>query len=54
MFGVGTALPPYADVGIAQVIGEDDQDVRLVCGGQGRQREQTSEEGASFHGVRGP
>ena len=41
--------PVPADVGPAEVIGDDEQDVRTVRGGEGRQREQAGEEGASVH-----
>ena len=49
--GLTEAAVP-ADVGPAQVVGYDEQDVRTVRGGEGRQREQAGEEGASVHEVR--
>ena len=42
-------VPP--DVGPAQVVGHDEQDVRSLRGGERRQREHAGEEGASVHGV---
>ena len=44
--------PVPADVGPAEVVGDDEEDVRALRGGEGRQREQAGEEGASVHGVR--
>ena len=49
--GLAEAAVP-ADVGPAEVVGHDEQDVRALRGGEGRQREQAGEEGASVHEVR--